>query len=225
MIIIHGDNEVLSRFELTRIKQSFKGGEVVVFYGDKINLTDIIQSLESQSLFADSRLVVIEGIFSGKSKKTDIIDYLSMQSDNPQIIIFEKKKIDKRILAHFPKAVVKEYRTETVIFKFLDSLGMGSKRTSATLLKNLLAGEPAEIVLSMIVRQFRLLFLIRSGALEQDLGMAPWQFKRLSYQANRFKTENLARGLERLLNIDFMQKSGKSIYDLSFAIEIFVLNL
>ena len=61
MIVIHGDNTVLSRDHLLQIKKSYL--EVVEFNTKTLLLADLIQAIESSSLLGESRLVVIEGLF------------------------------------------------------------------------------------------------------------------------------------------------------------------
>ena len=75
MLILHGDNLVASRQLLIEKIKPFKArnAEVVKLNGAKVDLTEIQQALESQSLFGLERLVVIVGLLSAPvgKRRTD----------------------------------------------------------------------------------------------------------------------------------------------------------
>ena len=80
MIILHGENIVLSRQKLkekvTEFKEETKG-EVLLFDGS-VNLIDIQQAFQSLSLLGQHQLVVIENLFGGRKtkEKEKIIDFI-----------------------------------------------------------------------------------------------------------------------------------------------------
>ena len=82
MIVIHGDNLVASRNRLVELIDQAKSQsqEIVQLNGDKITSTELLQALESQSLFGTDRLVVIERLFSrvkSKRKRSAYFHYFS----------------------------------------------------------------------------------------------------------------------------------------------------
>src|SRR5688572_2063982 len=61
--LLHGDYIEASRTELNHLRSQAKDKEVRVIDGRSIDASSLIQSLESQSLFEDGTLVVIEQLF------------------------------------------------------------------------------------------------------------------------------------------------------------------
>lgn len=79
--IFHGDNIEASRKSFIEAIAKLKAGganEVVRLNGAEIVLSDLIQALESQSLFGGDRVVAIEGLFSRRlsKEKDSLIGYL-----------------------------------------------------------------------------------------------------------------------------------------------------
>ena len=95
MLIIHGDNPVGSRDLLNQQISNYKQKgvkDIVKLDGKKTSLNQVIQSIESQSLFGTDRLVIIENLLTRpKSKdKNEIISYLK-NLDTSEIIIWNQK--------------------------------------------------------------------------------------------------------------------------------------
>ncbi len=88
---------------------------------------------------------------------------------------------------------------------------------------------PAELALTMIVRQFR--FLILSLQPEESefpsdfMNLAPWLRKKYQIQALRFGQDNLINIYAGLLLIDEQSKNGQSPVSLESRLELFLLTL
>ena len=97
MIILHGDNVVLSRNKLVDLIESFQG-ETLRYTGESLTLSELKQALESLSLFGLEKLVVIENLFSRRpsQEKENVLKYLKNEPSK-NLIIWERKKIDGRI--------------------------------------------------------------------------------------------------------------------------------
>ena len=81
--IFHGDNSEPSRKSFIELIAKLKvngANEVVRLNGDDLVKSDLIQALESQSLFGGDRIVAIEGLLSRRpsKEKDSLLSYLSL---------------------------------------------------------------------------------------------------------------------------------------------------
>lgn len=227
MIIIHGENIVASRQRLIKEIDDFKisGGEVLRLEGKGLTLMEVRQALESLSLLGSQRLIIIENLFSGKqsSEKRKILDYLKKLLSN-QLIIWEEKKVDGRILNPF-KAQVFRFDPAPVIFRFLDSLAPGNARISLNLLHQSLTSGSPEMIFYMLVKQIRWLILAADLG-EKGLGnMEDWRKEKLARQAQKFGLLKLLEIYRRLLKIDWQQKTGQTPFDLTSQLDLLLASL
>jgi len=226
MVIIHGENTVLSRQHLSELIEKFKG-EVIKLEGEKLTLTELQQAIESQSIFGKDKLVIIFGLFSRKpsKEKGGLLDYC--QKENPQnLIVWEEKKIDGRVLVNFRRAKIDFFDLPKIIYKFLDSLSPLNKKTSLLLLHQCLKKEPPERVFYYLCRRIEELIIaadLGKKGLEEKL--KEWQKEKLVRQANIFGLEKLINIYQKLLVIDYQQKTGRSPFSLISSLDLLIASL
>lgn len=216
MIIIHGDDTVKSRYQLNDLINiaKYKEQEIKRYDADALDLTSLTQVLEGLTLFGKIPLLVIEDLFSlpKSKKKENLIEFLSKYQER-DLILYEKKPLSVTVLKPFAKAEVREHKPAAIIFSFLENLRPGSSGKSLGHLADLeQAGEPAELIFAMIVRQVRLLIQALEPA---TLKAAPWQRERLATQARAFGERALLKLHDDLYFIDKQLKTGKNSLDLS----------
>jgi DNA polymerase III subunit delta len=98
IIFLYGDDTFRSRKKLIELKEKFKrevdpsGNSLVTLDGGNINIEKINEVINTSSLFANKRMVIIENIFFNKSKSIfdQLKDALSNKDkkDSENIIIF-----------------------------------------------------------------------------------------------------------------------------------------
>lgn len=223
-IILHGDNLIASRQELqAKIEKATREKlEIFRFEGKILTLEELRTALESNSLFGTDRLVIIENLLSqvkGKNKNI-LINYLKTTSFNNHLVIWENKEIGKRDLTF--KAEVHLFKVDPLIFKFLDNLRPKNEKNLLHELANLKKQEEAEMIFYMIIRQFRLLIMVKDNIIE---GLAPWQTGKLKKQAEFFTVDQLKNIMRQLLEIDKNQKTSRDPYPLSSRLDLFILYL
>ncbi len=228
MIILHGENTVLSRLKLQEKVNEFHQktkGEIISFSADKISLTDLKQALESISLLNDQRLIVVENLFSGRKSihKEKIIDYLK-QSQADNLIIWEGKKIDGRTLTSF-KAQVLFFDISPLVFKFLDSLMPGNEKNMLLLFHQTIKQMPVEMLFFMLVKHWRLLIIAHDLGPEGLKNMQPWRQTRIVEQAQRFKLNKLLMIYKKMLAIDYQQKTGQTPLSLICQLDLLLASL
>jgi DNA polymerase-3 subunit delta len=104
------------------------------------------------------------------------------------------------------------------IFGLTDALSARNKKLAATLLEEqYAAGLSDEYLLTMLTRQFKILLQIRS-ALDQKLSpneipnrikLHPFIIKKGLLQAKNFSAATLKNYLDRLINLDYLNKTGR----------------
>jgi len=227
MIILHGENIVLSRQKLKEKVTEFKRetkGEVLLFDGD-VNLIDIQQAFQSLSLLGQHQLVIIENLFGGRKtkEKEKIIDFIKKIKPS-NLIIWEAKKIDGRTLNAFQKQVLK-YDLTPIVFQFLDSFKPGNTKASLTLLHQTLEQLPPEMIFFMLTKHLRLLILAADLGKKGLKNMPPWRQGKLINQGNQFGLDKLLITYKRLLKIDSQQKTGKTPFNLSSQLDLLIASL
>ncbi|MEK7524976.1 MAG: hypothetical protein AAB548_01230 [Patescibacteria group bacterium] len=226
MIIIHGEDTVSARNRLNELigLAQEKGLGLKRLTAKDLDLTIATQVLEAATLFGETPLIIIEGLFSlTKSKNKDnLLEFISRYQDR-DLLLFEDKALSPTALAPFAKAKPEEYKPAAIIFAFLDSLRPGGAAKSLKLLESLeSARQPAELIFAMLVRQVRL--LIQAGQ-PADLKMAPWQKSRLTAQARLFGEASLLKLHGRLYHLDKDLKTGANPLDLSLQLMSLIVSL
>ena len=110
MIILHGDNQVTSRQALLAAKE---GRTVLEFTGSNLLLDQLVNAVETNSLFGQANTIVIERAFA----KKEIVEYLINNQDK-DIIVWEPKDLSAKV-KNFKN--VQKFDLPKYIFSFLDN--------------------------------------------------------------------------------------------------------
>ncbi|MCX7855571.1 MAG: DNA polymerase III subunit delta [Anaerolineae bacterium] len=109
------------------------------------------------------------------------------------------------------------YVQQAVVFDLVDAMGRREGRQAALLLHRLLdAGENPMGIMAMVVRQFRLLIMVKDltgrgenpASIAQTLGIHPFVARKLYTQSANFTPAQLERIYRYLLDLDVAIKSG-----------------
>lgn len=231
MTILHGESVVESRQELGNLRAQSKGEEIISLEGGKLTLTELKQVLEAKSLFGQEKLVILENFLAGKRKskeKENIIEYLTKEEPVVDLIFWEDQEIEKSLLRLFPRAKIRIFKLDPLLFRFLESIRPGNGQEMIEFFRKVFTSEEINLVFYMICRQFRLLLFLKMGddkGLEELDRLAPWQKTKIVRQSRYFSWEKLSKSYHDLLEIDFQEKAGFSSYPLQQALELFLANL
>lgn len=227
MIILHGDNEVALYAELTRQIEAAKtsGLQITKLDGKKITVVDLEQAVGTDLLFSPQKLVVIGGLIGslkGK-RKDDCLTWLTAASlDNVTVILTENKVLTATQLKSFPNAKVVQFKYPSVMFAWIESLGVVPAAKCMALFHQVLEHEPAEICFSMLVRQIRLLLSFKADGVFVG---PPFARIKLQKQAQFFSLEKLLALHRQLLNLDELQKTSGSALSLSQNLDLLLSEL
>ncbi len=160
---------------------------------------------------------------SGKEiESKDVIHMLRTVGTDMELIFGEIEKLvsytDKNIIISTDIDSICTKSLETKIFDMLDAIGEKRTNTALDIYNNLLMIKESPIkILTMIVRQFRLLFqtksLVENGMgtdfIAQRLGQRTFVITGLVKQAKNFSKNTLREALEDCLETDLSVKTGK----------------
>ncbi len=227
--VIHGDDTSGSRNFY--IDEREKSKNPVVLNGEKLALSDLMQSLEGGSLFNDEQEIFIENFFSSKKVNPnfkEIIAYIDGQDAKANIFFWENSELSKTELSAFKKSVSKLFKIPQNLFGFLDNIRPGNAG-SIKQFHDLVNQTAEELLFFMIIRQFRLLLAVFDSkaysSIDEVKRLAPWQMSKLKAQANLFGQEKLISTYKRLHEIDSDTKSGQSATTLTQTIDFFLADL
>ena len=227
LTILHGDNIVASRNELTRLKETAKDKEIRDINGKNIDQSDLRQAVESLSLFGNTILIVIENTFSSIGRKEKQIKLLSEiitdASQTVDIILWEPKELGKTVLGEFKKANIQIYKTPAIIFEFLDALVPQRTKQLLTVFEKTEETVPPELILYMIQMRIRHLIQIKDQITPER--MSPWQAMRLTNQAKSFTMDKLLSMHTKLIDLEYSLKTGATPYTLTQLIITFILDI
>lgn len=218
-IVIHGEDIASSRVYLNSFKLKF-----IRFDASTDDLAEITQALEGSSLFAETQTVLVENLFSKKTKNlSQIISLINQTQVN--VYVYDTKEVSKTSISKLRGARSELFEYPKSLFSFLDGIVPGNKRV-IELFKNALKTSNEEILLFMIVRQFRLMLGLSFGAkIEEVLRLAPWQKSKLLSQAQIFGKERLKENYKKIYRIDLKNKSGLLPLPLTKTIDIWLSSL
>jgi len=225
--LIHGDNQVNSRKKLTELLAEAKkqNKEIFQLNAEKLDRAQLESNLLSESLFGQEKILLLEGLYSlPKSKKKDeFIDLISSASID--IILWEKKLLNKTDLKKLPSNFESyEFKITPKLWTFLDKLSPNPKSKNALLkiFHESIAIDSAEFIFLMMARQIRLLIQVKEGG---AIKLAPFMLSKLKKQAGEFSLEKLLAIHQQLYQIDKKLKQSASLLGLEAELDLLLLNM
>lgn len=222
--VIHGKDNLTSR----KYFLSQKDDQSITFDAEKMNLVEFSQSLSGNELFGSSKKVFVENLFTRSGTKNLIsVAEILQSNESADVFIWADKEIGVKSLSEFPKFDNQNFKIPQNIWTFLDGIRPNNPRNIISFHKVLDETEP-EIILAMLVRQFRLLLSVSSDSkkkIDEAKKLKDWQISKLNRQASQFKTEKLKEIYKKLYKIDKSQKTGASNLNLVQNIDILLLEI
>jgi hypothetical protein len=222
--VLHGDNIEASRNELFKIKSQSEDREIITLDGRKPDETEFTIALEASSLFGNSKIVIIEKLFSSinaRSKNATRFTELIAKSSS-DVVLFEDKQLTLKQLELLGKnVIIREFMIPKVIFQFLDGIKPNNQKSLIILYNQVHKATAPELIFYMIVKRIEQLLSFKKN--EKPDGLQSWQIARLTTQANFFTMDKLLLMQKNLLKIDYSIKSGVSPLDYRNNLELFLL--
>ncbi|OGH47754.1 MAG: hypothetical protein A3A51_04955 [Candidatus Levybacteria bacterium RIFCSPLOWO2_01_FULL_39_10] len=221
---IHGDDVVSSRNYF--LKQ--KNDNSITFDAENLSIIELLQSLQGEGLFGNSKSIFIDNLFTQKGvKNLNEITQVLKEKNNADVYIWSNKILGAKVLSEFPRCDSKLFKIPQNIWAFLDGIRPSDSRNVILFHKALNETDP-EIVFAMIIRQFRLMIglLDDSGkSIDEVKRLAPWQKSKFIKQAGLFGTNKLKAVYKKLYEIDKSSKTGTTGLTLSQNIDNLLLEI
>lgn len=226
--LIHGSDTQASRDEMNRLRVQAKGTEIRTIDGRTVKQDQLVQALESDSLFGGSHTVIVENLLTTLGRKIKqaeaVIGILNTASiGGTQVILWEGKEISKSIVLKLDKPKISLHNHPVLIFQFLDGVRPHNFPNLSRIFGELMQSEAPELIHSMLIRRLRQLIMVK-GNVTPD-GLQQWQTSRLTSQASSFSMEQLTGLYKRLISIEYAIKSGGSAFDFSKNLELFLIEM
>jgi len=229
ILIIHGNDTTTSRNFYFEEKNKLKNP--IFLNGDGLTYEQVFQSLESKSFFEEAPAIIIENFFSKNKSNTNefkkISSYLN-DNKNINIIIWENSEVSKTSLSQINNATVRGFSFPQNLFLFLDSIKPNSPQGLISLFHKLQSTMEPELILFMMIRQFRLLLALSASGqdkIDEVKKLAPWQIGKLKKQSEYFTPDYLKKVYADLLLMDLNHKTGKISLPIEKSIDFFLVGL
>lgn len=225
LTLIHGDNIQQSRNYYLELKQKYPNSKVLE--GEKISLTDLVESIVGDGLFSTTDAVFIELLFSKIKSKTDLetmIEYLNKPTQ-VEVVLWENKQIDKSKTVKLHQATIKVFSYPQTLFQFLDALRPKNGRQLVDLFQQSLKTEDPELLLFMLTKQIRMMLALQdetADTIDELRRMQPWQKGKLVKQAKLFGLPQLKQMHSKMFEFDLGYKTGGLTMPLASSLDFFL---
>lgn len=229
LTLLHGEHHLQSRTALTQLISSAQksGRQIAHIEVKNLEPAALRVSMQTQSLFAEPRTLIIEELHSlMKSKRKEeliktVVEFAG--HEDVDIILWEKKQLTATELKQFPHAKVQAFLPTRAMFGWLNALsGQQHDAVKARVLalqRDAVESDGEQFCFAMLMRQVRMLMEAKEGQ-----GAAGQNFKMVA-QAKLFTWPQLFLMHKQLLQIDLMQKTSGSPFTISSQLELLVVAL
>lgn len=224
--VITGDDIVSSRNKLTELTSGHTNA--VRIDGKKSSLAEIETALESNSLFSEQKVVVIEQFASVKpqEKLAELVSKFEKDKDT-DVILWDEAEPSLKI-ANIKGSKTFSYTFPKIYFAFLDTLSPKDSKKTLDLLHQVLKTYAPEQVLYSIIKRIRQLLIIKTDSYTEFADfkkMQSWQIGKLKKQANLWSEEQLRSTFLSFAGLDEKLKTSSLTMDLANHLDILLLYL
>lgn len=207
--LIHGSNGLASFRALEQIKNKFDELSITKLAGSGLDLNDLKEAVETPS-FSGPRLVIVEDLNQNRSPSLlkELATYLKKVPPDAELVIYERKLLapDSGLLSLPVKIQAFPQASGVNVFAWGDSVGGRQPGPAIKGWQKLIeSGEDEEYLFLMIVRQFRLLVLAKSGHPPKGPDFVR---EKIAAQSRLWSEAELRSVYRKLLEIDRRHKTG-----------------
>lgn len=226
LYIISGEDQVSSRNKLVELIGGKK--DVIRIEGKKASISDIEMALESNSLFAEQKIIVIEqfGKVKPQDKLTELVSKF-VKDKNTDVILWDETEPSAKISNSLQSAQIFTFSFPKLFYSFLDNFSPGTLDKSITILAAVLKTNSAEQIFYSLVKRARLLMIFKTEEYKNysDIKrMQGWQVSKLVRQSNLWSIDQLQKVFLKLAQIDEEMKTGNLLIPLPKRLDILLLS-
>ncbi len=201
--IFHGDDQLKSREALNTHPDQNSSREILRLDSKSSTLETINNFLNSQTLFASPKTLVISNYFSIPKPIADKISPLLNSEPDISILLWQDKKLTPTQLKLFPKAKIEVYNPSSNIFSIINAI---QPDNTAYFIKAFRKGLQTEA--------FELVFYLIKNSLRKQLS---------GY--SKFNQAMLKRTYLNLIELEFQTKTGTLTTPKEVALERILIGL
>ena len=201
--IFHGDNTTQSYLAFSELVDSHQSSEKYRQSGKNIDPDSLDRFLNTSSLFSETKVVILENLFSQLKPQLDkIIKLINLHPDF-DYFVWQDKKVEAAKLKSFPKSDIKLFSLPEILFSCLNSISPHHQKEFLQKYQILLQSMPFELALFWFKNTLR----------------------RQLTTYSKFSTENLKRAYLSLIKLDYQSKTGTLFEPKDIALERNILSL
>jgi DNA polymerase III delta subunit len=224
--ILTGEDTVSSRIKLSTIVD--QKTMVVRLDAKKNSLSEILDTLESNSLFTDKKTVVVE-YFTKIKPDTVFFEKLKsfMKDESTDIVLWDEADLSQKAVKDLQGALIRSFTFPKVFYQFIDNLSPKNKKASQKLLSDLLRSFAPEQVLFSLIKRIRLLAVAKNGSLKEfseGARLAPWQAEKIAKQASEWTEKDILDFHVKLAEADELVKTSGLAVPLAAHLDMLVLS-
>ena len=201
--IFHGDDQNQSRLAFNQALDQKKNYDILRFDNKEIKLDTVNGFINSQSLFANPRIIAITNLFSVPKPILDKLLKIIKSNPNFDIYIWQDKSLNTTQTKIFPQSINKIFPLDKVIFSCLNNLRPNNLSKFIPLYNQVLQQQPFELFLFWVKLNLR---------------------KQLT-SYSKFSQESLKKAYIQIIELDFQSKSGQLTISKEIALERIFINL
>jgi len=225
--VFSGEDFVSSRKAYTEYLGQLreKDFELIVISGKDLTKESLTGVLGSPSLFGKKKALSIENFLSlpKSQEKESLIKFLLTFLEG-EVVFWEVKEISKTEKEIFPSAsVIKNFKLPEVLFSFLEQISPGRPEENLKSFQSAILQTDANFLFLMFVRQVRQLIMAKSSRWLET--QSPWLRVKIQKQSQKFSLEELKSIYQKLLQIDYQQKTSSSPLDLKSSLEVLIAEI
>jgi len=201
--IFHGDNQFASRSAFNAFLDQNSNSDILKIDNKDINLDNINNFINGQSLFNTKKIIAITNFFS--ILKANLDKLIKIIKSNPEfdVAIWQDKTLTPTQLKTFPKSNIQAFPLDKIMFSCINNLRPQNASKFFPLLHQVFEKEPFELF------AFWLKFNLRKQL--------------TSY--SRFDINSLKKAYLQIIELDFQNKTGQLAIPKELALERILLNL
>lgn len=201
--IFHGDDQYASRSALNQQLDQQLNKDILRLDSKTANLDSINNFLNSSSLFASQKVLVITNLFSIPKAILDKIIKLIKDDTQNDIYIWQDKTLTPSQTKIFSKAKINHFSINKVLFSCLNQIRPKNISRFLPLYQKVMEQEPFELFLFFVKNNLRKQITSYSG----------------------FSKNDLQKTYIQLIELDFQSKNGQLAIPKEIALQRILINL
>ena len=201
--IFHGDNQFDSRQALNKLLEQYTQYDQLKTDSKNIDLDRVNLFLQSSSLFAEKKVLIIENFFSANKSIIDKLIKVVKDSNDIDLIIWQDKALNATQLKTFPQSKVQLFALSNKLFGCLNAVRPKNLNGFIPLYKEVL----------------------KMGLYDLFLYLIKGNLRRQLTTYSKFDQAKVKNSYLQLIELDYQNKSGQLSIPKEIALERIVMNL